>query len=69
MVISGIQQSDSVLHICVYIYMCIYIYIYTYLCASMGFPSEVKNPPANTGDEDSSPGCGRGPGERNGNHR
>ena len=29
--------------------------------------SVVKNPPANTGDVDSSPGLGRCPGERNGN--
>ena len=39
-----------------------------YLWASLGFPSEVKNLPANAGDKDSSPGWGRCPGERNGNH-
>ena len=34
-----------------------------------GFPgsSAVKNPPANAGDTDSIPGCGRSPGEGNGN--
>ena len=35
----------------------------------MGFPggSVVKNPPADTGDVDSTPGSGRSPGEGNGN--
>ena len=34
----------------------------------MGFPggSMVKNPPANAGDVDSTPGSGRSPGEGNG---
>ena len=26
--VSGVQQSDSVIHICIYIYMYIYIYIF-----------------------------------------
>ena len=25
--VSGIQQSDSVMHMCVYMYICIYVYI------------------------------------------
>ena len=35
----------------------------------MGFPGdeEVKNPPANSGDEDLIPGPGRAPGKGNGN--
>ena len=36
----------------------------------VGFPggSVVKNPPANAGDVDSTPGSGRSPGEGNANH-
>ena len=64
MLISDVEQSDSVLHVCVS------IHIRGLPWASLGFPSTAKNPSANAGDEDSSPGWGRCPGEMvtTGNH-
>ena len=29
--VSGIQQSDSVIHICVCVCVCVYVYIYIYI--------------------------------------
>ena len=56
MLVSGIQQSDSVIH----------IHIST-LFQSFPGDSVVKNPPANAGDTGSIPGLERYPGEGNGN--
>ena len=36
--VSGVQQSDSVIHIYVYVYIYIYIYIYIYVLFQIIFP-------------------------------
>ena len=58
MLVSGVQQSDSVIHI----YMYIYIYIYMYVLEAPQVTLVVKNLPACVGDlrdTGSIPGSGR----------
>ena len=59
MLISAVQQSDSV----------IYAHIHTHTHIYMGFPGDlvVKNLPANEGDTGSIPWLGRSAGEENSN--
>ena len=59
MLISAVQESDSVLYIFIFLYIFIYIYIY------IGLPdgSDGKESACNAGDTSLSPGSGRSPGE------
>ena len=67
MLVSGVQQSDSVIHVHIYIYIPLqslkrfFFFKLELKTIHKGFPggAVVENLPANAGDTGSSPGLGR----------